>query len=52
MRGFQCVQIIEGMEGIDDDVYMKMIKKFKDLDWREIFVSMSDTRKKDWVDVI
>ncbi|PON38894.1 Myb/SANT-like domain containing protein [Parasponia andersonii] len=28
----KCVQIIEGMEGIDDDVYMKAVEKFKDPD--------------------
>ncbi|PON62773.1 hypothetical protein PanWU01x14_136850, partial [Parasponia andersonii] len=46
----KCVQIIEGMEGIDDDVYMKAVEKFKDSDWREIFVNMSTLRKRVWLD--
>ncbi|PON79857.1 hypothetical protein TorRG33x02_234760 [Trema orientale] len=46
----KCVQIIEGMEGIDDDVYMKAAEKFMDSDWREIFVNMSTLRKRAWLD--
>ncbi|PON98197.1 Myb/SANT-like domain containing protein [Trema orientale] len=46
----KCVQIIEGIEGIDDDVYMKAVEKFKDPDWREIFVNMSTLRKRAWLD--
>ena len=35
-----CVCLLEGIEQIDDDTYMKIVEKFKDPYWREIFVNM------------
>ncbi|PON34564.1 hypothetical protein PanWU01x14_343500 [Parasponia andersonii] len=46
----ECVQIIEVLDGIDGDVYMKAVEKFKDLDWKEIFVNVSTLRKSAWLD--
>ncbi|PON69755.1 hypothetical protein PanWU01x14_085390 [Parasponia andersonii] len=46
----KCVQIIEGREEIDNDVYMKAVEKFKDSDWRELFVNMSTLKKRAGLD--
>ncbi|KAM6542886.1 hypothetical protein CsatB_007333 [Cannabis sativa] len=46
----KCMQILEGIEGVDDDIYMKAVEKFKDSDWREIFINMSTARKRAWLD--
>ncbi|XP_062085640.1 L10-interacting MYB domain-containing protein-like [Humulus lupulus] len=45
-----CMQILEGMEEVSDDAYMKAVEKFKDPDWREIFINMSTIRKRAWLD--
>ncbi|XP_062104208.1 uncharacterized protein LOC133815377 [Humulus lupulus] len=45
----KCMQILEGMEEVNDDAYMKAIEKFKDPDWREIFINMSIIRKRAWI---
>ncbi|XP_062095056.1 L10-interacting MYB domain-containing protein-like isoform X2 [Humulus lupulus] len=45
-----CMQILEGMEEVSDDAYMKVVEKFKDPDWREIFINMSTIRKRAWLD--
>ncbi|CBI31047.3 unnamed protein product, partial [Vitis vinifera] len=44
-----CVHLLERIEQIDNDNYMKAVEKFKDPDWREIFVNMSMDRKKAWL---
>ncbi|XP_062075958.1 protein ALP1-like [Humulus lupulus] len=37
------------MEEVSDDAYMKAVEKFKDPDWREIFINMSTIRKRAWI---
>ena len=47
----KCINILEAMEEVNDEIYMKAVEKFKrDPDDREIFVSMSLARKKVWLD--
>ena len=45
----RCMRLLEKIEQIDDDTYMKVVEKFKDQNWREIFVNMSMDRKKAWL---
>ena len=44
----KCINILETMEEINDEIFMKAVEKFKqDPDDREIFVNMSLARKKE-----
>ncbi|XP_058778114.1 uncharacterized protein LOC131652303 isoform X2 [Vicia villosa] len=45
----KCVTALEEIQGISDDIYGKALKKFKDPDWREMFIAMSDDRKRGWL---
>ncbi|XP_073221565.1 uncharacterized protein [Cicer arietinum] len=45
----KCVAALEEIEGIPDDIYGKTLEKFKDPDWREMFMAMSKERKRGWV---
>ena len=45
----KCVTTLDEIDGISDDAYMKALEKFKDADWREMFISMSSDRKKAWL---
>ena len=46
----KCINILEAMEEVNDEIFMKAVKKFKqDPGDREIFVSMSLARKKVWL---
>ena len=45
----RCVRLLEEIDQINDDTYLKAIERFRDQDWREIFVNMSMDRKKAWL---
>ncbi|OMP06636.1 hypothetical protein CCACVL1_01487 [Corchorus capsularis] len=45
-----CMDILEKVEGVSFTSYNKAIKKFLSADWRQIFVGMSDMRRKEWLD--
>ncbi|XP_050906932.1 uncharacterized protein LOC127120522 isoform X2 [Lathyrus oleraceus] len=45
----KCVSALEEIQDISDDIYGKALKKFKDPDWREMFIAMSDDRKRGWL---
>lgn len=45
----RCVRLLEEIENVVDDTYMKAVERFRDPDWREIFVNMSTDRKKAWL---
>ena len=45
----KCVTTLDEIDGISDDAYMKALEKFKDADWREMFMTMSTDRKKAWL---
>ncbi|CAK8539579.1 unnamed protein product [Lathyrus sativus] len=45
----KCVTALEEIPDISDDIYGKALKKFKDPDWREMFIAMSDDRKRGWL---
>jgi len=40
---------LDELEDISDDAYGKALEKFKDPDWREMFIAMSNERKRGWV---
>ncbi|OMO96657.1 hypothetical protein COLO4_15155 [Corchorus olitorius] len=45
-----CMDLLEKVEGVSSTSYNKAIKKFLSETWRQIFVGMSDTRRKEWLD--
>ena len=45
-----CVIAIKNLGAIDDNTYRLAMDKFVTAYWREIFVSMSNARKKAWLD--
>lgn len=40
----QCVTILQIIEGLDNEKYIKIVEKFTSLEWREIFMNMLDER--------
>ncbi|GAB2285066.1 hypothetical protein Dimus_039692 [Dionaea muscipula] len=44
-----CVKCLESIEGVDGSTYLKALKMFKDVDWREVFMAMSRERRLVWL---
>ncbi|KAA8550353.1 hypothetical protein F0562_002037 [Nyssa sinensis] len=44
-----CVKCLESIDGVDASTYIRAIKMFKDVDWREMFMAMSEERRLDWL---
>ncbi|KAK1556489.1 hypothetical protein Q3G72_005806 [Acer saccharum] len=44
----ECMQMIEELD-VDDDAFAKLMEKFVSLEWRKIFLTMSEKRRKTWV---
>ncbi|GAB4842894.1 hypothetical protein Ancab_040443 [Ancistrocladus abbreviatus] len=44
-----CVKCLESIEGVDGSTYIKALKMFKDVDWREMFMAMSPERRLVWL---
>nr|GEX70929.1 hypothetical protein [Tanacetum cinerariifolium] len=44
-----CVKCLESIQDVDAAIYIKAIKLFKDVDWREMFMAMSPQRRRDWL---
>jgi len=45
----KCVVALEEIGDISDDIYGKALEKFKDPDWREMFIAMSPDRRRGWL---
>jgi len=45
----KCVAALDELEDISDDAHGKALEKFKDPDWSEMFIVMSNERKRGWV---
>jgi len=45
----KCVIGLEEIEDISDDIFVKALEKFKDPDWREMFMAMSNDRRRGWL---
>ncbi|XP_026432961.1 L10-interacting MYB domain-containing protein-like isoform X2 [Papaver somniferum] len=44
-----CMDILDNMEGVEDDVYLKAIDKFRNPDYRRIFKKMKESRRIMWL---
>jgi hypothetical protein len=44
-----CVTVLNKIEDVRDDIYMKALEKFMDPGWREAFVAMPNDRRKGWL---
>ncbi|KAK0605481.1 hypothetical protein LWI29_027326 [Acer saccharum] len=44
----ECLQIIEEI-GVDHDTYMKFVQKVVDIEWRKVFLGMTDERRRMWL---
>ena len=44
-----CMELLDSMEDIPNEIYNKALEKFKDGDWRRMFIKMPMFRKKDWL---
>lgn len=45
-----CVAVLQGLQGIDSASFTKALHLLKeDALWRDVFMALSDDRKKDWV---
>ncbi|MCI03597.1 FBD-associated F-box protein [Trifolium medium] len=45
----KCVVALEEIRDISDDIFGKALEKFKDPDWREMFIAMSNDRRRGWL---
>ncbi|XP_058782618.1 uncharacterized protein LOC131657155 [Vicia villosa] len=45
----KCVNVLNEIEDVSDDVYMKAVEKFMDPNWREVFLAMCIDRRKGWL---
>jgi hypothetical protein len=45
----KCVVALEEIQDISDDIFGKALEKFKDPDWREMFIAMSNDRRRGWL---
>ncbi|KAJ6752836.1 hypothetical protein OIU74_027632 [Salix koriyanagi] len=45
----ECMDVLENLDDVSDTSYIKALEKFKDPDWRIMFVKMSLMRKKSWL---
>ncbi|CAN6567870.1 unnamed protein product [Malus baccata var. baccata] len=42
-----CMEVLEGMEDVDDTAYLKALEKFTSSDWRRMFMKMMDSNEAD-----
>ncbi|KAM1249744.1 hypothetical protein EV2_033322 [Malus domestica] len=42
-----CMEVLEGMEDVDDTAYLKTLEKFTSSDWRMMFMKMMDSNEVD-----
>ena len=46
----KCMSIVDQINGVSDDVYVKAMKKFTSVTWRQMFISIPLERKNAWLD--
>ena len=46
----RCMRVLQTIEGLDNDKYLKVVEKFTSPEWREIFMNMPDERRMAWLD--
>ena len=47
-----CMDVLEGIEGVGSQQYFRACAKFKDPEWRQMFIKMSAQRRKEWLDTL
>ncbi|KAF7840423.1 TMV resistance protein N [Senna tora] len=45
----RCIEGLDEVDDVSDDSYIKALEKFKDPYWRQVFLTMSQKRKKAWL---
>lgn len=45
----ECIKILEAMDDLDEDAYIKGCQKLISVDWRRMFVAISDATKREWL---
>ena len=45
----ECVQVVETLGDIDHATFIKLMDKFIIVEWRRLFLSMSDERRRAWL---
>ena len=46
----KCINALDVTVGVLGNTYMKVVEKFTNSYWKEIFISMFANRKKTWLD--
>lgn len=46
----ECMDVLDKMENVSGATYNKALEKFKDPDWRRMFMRMPNERKKTWLE--
>ena len=46
----KCMTALQTIELLDNDKYLKVVEKFTTSEWREIFMNMSNEKKRTWLD--
>ncbi|CAK9147497.1 unnamed protein product [Ilex paraguariensis] len=47
-----CMDVLEAIKDVDSQQYFRACAKFKDHEWRQMFLKMSVLRRKEWLDQI
>ena len=45
----KCISALDDIVGVLDNTYMKVVEKFTNSDWREIFVSKYANKRREWL---
>ena len=45
----ECIDVLEIMNHISDNMYSKALEKFTNLDWRKMFIKMPIARRMVWL---
>ena len=48
----KCIAVLDEIEGVSDDHYVKALEKFTEVKYREIFMSIPIARKKAWLETL
>ena len=48
----KCIVVLQTINLLNSDKYLKVVEKFIDLDWEVIFMNMFDERKKAWLNML
>uniref|UniRef100_A0A5B7C409 Uncharacterized protein n=1 Tax=Davidia involucrata TaxID=16924 RepID=A0A5B7C409_DAVIN len=46
----ECMNVLNAIEGVEANHYFKACEKFKDPNWRIVFIKMSAMRRRQWLE--